>query len=73
MRTDQWSTDVRRCHAADTGTHCSRSDSNVAKFGRKDFGCINEDNWVAKTDERFAEHGEYNGGFVAVCTQVIYT
>jgi len=52
----QRSTDERRSQAADTSTHGSHTDADVANLGGKDFTGVNVDDRESDADERFAEN-----------------
>jgi len=52
----QRSTDERRGQAADTSTHRSHTDADVANLGWKEFTGVDVDVRESDTDERFAKN-----------------
>ena len=65
-RTDQRSADERCGHAAESGTHWSCSDTDVANFCGKEFVSEDVENSISDADERFAKHRENNSRREAV-------
>ena len=67
--TDQWSADERCGHAAETGAHRCRADTDVANFGWKEFVGEHVQNRVSDADERLAKHREDDRRRAVTCSK----